>query len=167
MQAAKPSISPTTLLQSPTTLLLRSEDNIFELILLSQAWLGLRLKVLGYVKRAAQDVTNKQRWKGHPDSFGGAVFKGVWGYQRDRRQKLGGGCSSLQSLSAGSVALWMVNVGGEWEGVANERKGELGSPLFVAGIGREGVGLTLNASGRLTARPGRKLKGMGVHCSKE
>lgn len=49
------------------------------------------------------------------------------------------GCSPLQSLSAGSVALWMVNVDGGREGVANERKRELGSPLFVAGIGG-GVG---------------------------
>lgn len=52
------------------------------------------------------------------------------------RQKWGGGVPSLQSLSAGSAAWWMLNV--DWggggvggEGVVNERKGELGSPLFV------------------------------------
>lgn len=51
----------------------------------------------------------------------------VWGYYRDGRQKLGGGVPPLQSLSAGSGALWMENVGGGGVRRRGEGKGEKGS----------------------------------------
>lgn len=89
-------------------------------------------KVLAYVKRGTQDPTKGERRKGHPDSLGGARFffsLGVWEDYRDGRQKLGGGVPPLQSLSAGSGALWTENVGGRCEeGVrVCEGKGENGS----------------------------------------
>lgn len=50
--------------------------------------------------------------EGHPDSHGGAVFFGGCAGCTRRMEGRSWGCSPLQSLSAGSEALWMENVGG-------------------------------------------------------